>query len=219
MKQTRRALLSVGAIFAAIGLLFALIGAGEYSACEELRNEGIGVQAVCSWKGDDDLWFAFEAKGKSWNLKSTYSTDFIHTGDEITVYYPIGHPEKARITDGWIWGTFLIMGSVFAVIGLGFIGWQWRSGYLLRSLQKNGQKVTAQVTQIRQLRSTSINGIHPYVVYAVCTHPYTGNEMKVKSHMLLSDPAPQLTDGTVEVLVDMMNERRYFMQIDDPFLD
>ena len=213
MKQIKKMMFLVGAMFATFGLVFMAVGAWQWSVCDRLTAEGIPVQAVCHWLSGDELRLEFEAEGQIWSIESDFESDSLRTGDEVTVYYPIGHPEKARMVAWWTYGIFLIIGGIFGSIGLGFVLWQWRIDHLIQSLQMNGQKVTAQVTAVKQLYSVRVNGRNPYVVYAVYKHPYTGNEMNVKSRLLMDDPSSQLTDGTVEVLVDMMNEKRYHVML------
>ena len=82
-----------------------------------------------------------------------------------------------------------------------------------RSLMMNGTQVVAKVTQISQNPYVRFNRRNPWVVHAVCVHPYTGQEMKVKSGMFMEDPRPLIPNGEVEVLVDPMREKRYFVKI------
>ncbi len=214
MRQVRNAMMMIGAIFAAIGLFFVVFGVWQYSVCNRLMTEGVSVQAAAQWRGSDDLWISFEAEGKLWEVESIFHSDSIRSGDEITVWYMKDDPSTARITDWWTYAIFLIIGGIFALMGLAFVGWQARIAGLRRTLEETGQRIWADVTAVKQLRSVRINGRNPYVIYADGTHPYTGSKITFKSRMILNDPRPYLTSGKIEVLVDRMEEKRYHVLID-----
>ncbi len=215
MKQIRSTMFLLGAIFAAMGFLFIALGTWQYSVCDRLMTEGVSAQGTAQWRGSDDLWISFEAEGRVWEIESFFHSDSIRSGDEITVWYMKGDPSTARITDWWTYAIFLIMGGVFALIGLVFVGWQGKIMKLRQTLEENGKRIWADVTEVRQLRSVRINGRNPYVIYAVGTHPYTGSKIMVKSRLMLNDPRPYLADGKVEVLVDRVEEKRYHVLTDE----
>ena len=215
MKEIKKARLVAGALFAALGLFFVIFGLLYWSECNEYKTEGVSVQAVCTRKTHGDLWFSFRAEGKEWEVKSTFNSASIHVGEELTVYYMAGNPKGARLIEWWTYGIFMIMGGIYTLMGVGILIWQWVISARIASLQAGGQRVWAQVTQIKRMHHLKMYGRSPYVLYAVCTHPYTGNEITVKSSLLMSDPSLRLTDGKVEVLVDMMNEKRYHVLADD----
>ncbi len=215
MKPIRNTMLLIGGVFAAIGLFFLIFGGWQYLVCDRLMTEGVSVQTEAQWRGSDDLWFSFEAEGKQWEVESFFHSDSIRSGDEITVWYLSGDPMSARITDWWTYGIFMIMGSIFALIGLIFIFWQVHIIKLQHFLKERGERVQGRVISVEQVRSVRINGYCPYVIHAVCVHPYTGSEMQVKSRLIMYDPSPYLTEGRVDVLVDRMDEKRYHVLTDE----
>lgn len=215
MKQIRNMMMTIGALFAAIGLFFVIFGAVQCAQCNYLMLEGVSVEAQAQWYGSDDLWFSFEAEGKQWEVKSFFQSDSIRSGDRVVLRYKSGDPMSARITDWWTYGIFMIMGGIFAMIGFIFILWQVRIIQLENSLKDRGVKVQAQVVSVEQLRSVRIGGVCPYVIRAVCEHPYTGAQMQVKSRLLMYDPSPYLAEGKIDVLVDRMEEKRYHMLVDE----
>jgi len=211
MKEIRKVMLILGAVFMTMGLIFVSVGAWQWSVCSRLEREGVSVEATVRWESSDELRLLFEAEGQAWNVESMFQSDGIRTGETLKVWYLPGNPAGARIIDWWTYGIFLIVGGVIGATGWGFIGWHMIAIRRMRHLKANGQKVLADVITVKQLYSVRINGRHPYVIYASCTHPYSGSAMTVKSRMLMTDPTPRLADGKVEVLVDMMNEKRYYM--------
>jgi len=110
-----------------------------------------------------------------------------------------------------LWMMFLAMGSIFFLMGSSFLFVLIRQALRRRWLKMNGTCVTAQVTSVEQNFFVRLNGRHPYVIRAVCVHPYTGQEMKVKSAFFMRDPSPYIQNGQIEVMVDPMRENRYHM--------
>ena len=111
-------------------------------------------------------------------------------------------------------GVFLIVGGVFSVIGAGFLIAVGLHGWKRKKLEETGTRVTAQVTDVQRVYAVRINGRHPYVIHAVCEHPYTRQQMKVKSGCLMQDPTGRIQNGQVTVLVDPMYDKRYYMEAD-----
>ena len=160
---------------------------GKVKSNERLMENGVIVQGVYSRTDGRNTWFQYEAEGKVWEKRSMVASPTIRAGGEVTVAYPEGRPDQGRMTSWESWGIFLIVGGVFGVMGIGFLIAVLPGIFLKRSLEANGMSVTARVTEIVVVRWIRINRVNPYVVHAVCVHPYTGQEMKVKSELFMED--------------------------------
>lgn len=213
MKSAKDAFFLTGIMFLCIGLVFLGISFGFFKSNEHLMETGVSAPGVYSRVTGRNVWFAYEAEGKVWERRSSVSSFTMHEGDPVTVWYPVGQPDQGRITTWETWGVFLIVGGVFSLLGSGFLGAVLLGQMKKRSLMMNGTQVVAKVTQISQNPYVRFNRRNPWVVHAVCVHPYTGQEMKVKSGMFMEDPRPLIPNGEVEVLVDPMREKRYFVKI------
>ena len=76
-----------------------------------------------------------------------------------------------------------------------------------------GQKVRAQVCEIKEVTTVNMNRKHPWVIQARCRHPQTGEEVTLKSHMLW-----KLNVGvgdTVTIAFDPYKERRYAFELSE----
>ena len=213
MKTMKNTLLLTGALFLCMGIVFMGVSLGIFKSTEQLMETGVSAQGVYSKADGRNTWFQYEAEGKVWEKRSMISSPSMRVGGEVTVVYPAGHPEQGRLAAWESWGIFLIVGGVFGVMGIGFLISVVPGIFLKRSLLANGTSVTAQVTDITVNRYVRINRVNPYIVHAVCTHPYTGQEMKVRSGMLMENPQKHIQNNEVEVLVDPMREKRYFVKI------
>ena len=213
MKTAKSAFLLIGAMFLSFGLIFMGVSLGIFRSNERLMETGVSVPGVYSEVGGKNVYFSYEAEGRVWERRSSVSSFTMREGDEVTVWYPVGQPGQGRITVWESWGVFLIVGGIFSVMGAGFLLSMLPQVLLRRSLVINGIPVTARVTDVRQISWVRFNSRHPYVVHAVCVHPYTGQEMKVRSGMLMENPQPHIRNNEVVVLVDPMRENRYYMKI------
>ena len=213
MKTMKGTLLLTGVLFLCMGIVFMGVSLGIFKSNERLMETGVSVQGVYSRTEGRNTWFQYEAEDRIWEKRSMISSPSMRVGGEVTVIYPAGHPEQGRLAAWESWGIFLIVGGVFGAAGIGFLISVLPGIFRKRSLQINGTPVTARVTEITVNRCVRINRVDPYIVHAVCTHPYTGQEMKVKSRMLMENPQKHIQNNEVEVLVDPMRENRYYMKI------
>ena len=213
MKSARNTFLLMGALFLTVGLICMGVALGSFISNERLMETGVSAPGVLSRIENRNTWFSFEADGKVWERRMIFSSGFWQEGDPVTVWYPAGHPEQARLTEWVTWGVYLIVGGVFAPIGAAFLGVALMQIMKKRLLMASGTPVAAQVTEVVQLSWIRINRVAPYIIRAVCVHPYTGQEMKVKSEMLMENPQPHIQNNEVTVLVDPMRDNRYYVKV------
>lgn len=215
MKTAKRTLLLMGAVFLACGLIFLGVAISVRESMQSWMQEGVKVQGELISVGKGDTWIRYQAEGETYEIySSTYSSD-MDVGDEVAVWYLPGDPGRARMDHWAVWGVWLILGGVFSLIGAGFLAAMLPQMMEKRSLMLGGVPVTAQVTGIVQNRWVKINKRSPYVIHAICIHPYTGREMKVKSEFLMENPQAYIRNNEVEVLVDPMYDGRYYMRVEE----
>lgn len=213
MKTIKSAFLLTGVMFLSFGLIFMGVSLGIFRSNQRLMETGVSVPGVYSEVGGKSVCFSYEAEGRVWERRSSVSSFTMHEGDEVTVWYPVGQPGQGRITVWESWGVFLIVGGIFSAMGAGFLLSMLPQVLRRRLLMSSGIPVTARVTDVRQISWVRFNSGHPYVVHAVCVHPYTGQEMKVRSGMLMENPQPYIRNNEVEVLVDPMRDGRYYVKV------
>ena len=213
MKTARNALTLAGVLFLCLGLIFMGVSFGVRHSLAGFMEAGISAQGEFVSVGKSNTCIRYVVDGQTYEIRSSVYSSDMEIGDPVTVWYLPDNPGRARMEHWAVWGVFLIVGGVFSLLGSGFLGTVLCGRMKKRSLMLNGTPVSAKVTEISQDWRIRISGRNPWVVHAVCVHPYTGQEMKVKSELFMEDPRPLIKDGKVQVLVDSMREKRYYMVI------
>ena len=214
MKGIKNVLGFMAAMFLCMGLLFVGMSVWQQLGNSRWEAEAVSTEGVYISVGKGNVRISYEAEGQNWVIPSSFQSSFIRVGDPVTVWYQPGNPGSGRITSWITWGLFRVIGGTFALIGLGFLIALLRGVMKRRSLEMNGTRVTAQVVSIDRVYAVRINGQNPYVIRAVCEHPYTRQQMNVKSSYLMNDPTGRIQNGQVTVLVDPMQDKRYYMETD-----
>lgn len=145
-----------------------------------------------------------------------------HPSVSSSVHWPVGSPYRlmvdpvnpVRATDYFL----VLMGGIFGAVaiitlGIGFTIWfvMGRGERRREELLQFGQRVTGVIVELRLNRSVTVNNRHPWVAIATCTHPSTGEQLTVKSHMLWK---PTVAEGDkITIAFDPMDDRKYAMDV------
>ena len=109
--------------------------------------------------------------------------------------------------------TFIGMGALFLLLGLGFLMIDLRRRHRLRRAYDGGNCVDARIVSVRVIPNVNMNGRHPYVIECAYTDAY-GEEHLYQSRYLYSPPREDLIGKTVPVYVDRMDESIGFVDTD-----
>lgn len=200
-------------IFAFVGATFLVTSAVMLGIFHQQTASMVPVEGVIAeWQGDTPV-IAYELNGETYKTRMSVSS---------SVHWAVGSPYRlmadlenpAHAMDYFL----VLMGGIFGVTAIvllaaGIIIWivMGRGARRREEIMQYGLRTTAVVTELKQNRAVQVNGRHPWVVIATCTHPSTREEMTVKSHMLWH---PVVAEGDhIDVAFDPMDERRYAMDI------
>ena len=132
------------------------------------------------------------------------------------VYAIIGYVMLNVVTDSN--PDLPIVGNVFFLLGIAFLiatagVWYFigRKERRRRELLSYGLRVTAVVTDVRPNYAIRVNRRCPWVAYAECDHPVTGEHLLLHSHSLWNCTVS--TGQSVEIAFDQMNEKRFVFDI------
>lgn len=142
------------------------------------------------------------------------------TGQKVKVYYKQSDSSGTAMADSlislWFWALLLgFLGLVFSLIGLGGF-FVWYTGYRKKKwLQQHGQRITAQITEVKVNKNVHNMGKSPYYVLAQSRDTFDSITPTFKSHSVWNLPATATPGAYIEVLVDPNNYRRYYVELAD----
>jgi len=142
-------------------------------------------------------------------------------GDQVEIMYDPKNPLKARIVSFrsmWLFPVlFFGIGGVLILTGSVILMWKRLSGSKIEWFKRNGMPIMVEIEKISVNKKITVNGKHPYKIYAKYLNPQT-NEMQIfKSKNLWDDPTKYLTEKNItriEVWIDPRNYKKYLMNTD-----
>ena len=108
---------------------------------------------------------------------------------------------------------FVGMGSLFLLLGLGFLLHDLLRRHRLRQAYYGGNYVDARICAIKEIQSVNMNGRHPVVIECSYVDTY-GEEHIYRSRYIYSSLGEELIGKTVAVYVDRVNENIGFVDVD-----
>lgn len=196
-------------IFGSMGLVFLLLGLGFLGYFQSETADMVKVPGtIIDFIRDGDPLVRYTFDGETYIMEGSTSSSSQHLGSPYEIYVDPVDPQRAMDN------TFQILGYVFSGLGGLFL----LSGIILyfalgaaaqsrEALLGYGHRVIATVISVDMNRSVSYGSAHPYVVTAECTHPLTGQTVRVKSHQVWKT---SLQPGDrVEVAFHPSNEKKH----------
>ncbi len=136
-------------------------------------------------------------------------------GETVEVLYQEASPNDAKIKGFFsLWGAALIvgiMGLVFFLIGFLIIFFGVKKSKMIETLKKNGSRVNAEFQSVQLNTALKVNGRSPYQILAQWQNPTTTEIHIFKSENLWFDPEDYIKSDVVEVLIDMQNPKKYYL--------
>jgi hypothetical protein len=219
----------LGSIFFAIGL--AMLGAAFFVwqsaagfAAHAITADGVVVDLVGrgSSRGLAPVVEFTTSDGRTQRITGSISSSppAYSSGERVRVLYEAANPQAARI-DSKLEMWFLPMlfgglGTVFASIGGGFLGYIVRTRRLRDWLAINGMHVKAKFEGVIYDTSIRVNGRHPWRLTAQWQHPVTQKVYSFRSDMIWFDPTQFVQRDQLDVTVNADNPRQYV--VDTSFL-
>jgi hypothetical protein len=214
----------LGGVFASVGGYFAYDLAAFIKKAATTQGVIVGFQKSRDSEHSDSYYFVVEfdaPTGERIRFKTDTSTNMpMHRkGEAVTVYFDPQNPKKAKLRSPITWipfTFFFIIGSIFFVLGLGFLIYLSRRRKNAAYLRQFGRKVEAHGVKVvgGYLRVGTKNS---YRIACRWLDPMTGKERALKSDLLWFDPGDQLKSDTIDVFIDMANAKKYW--VDTSFLN
>ena len=109
---------------------------------------------------------------------------------------------------------FVLMGLLFAVLGAIFLIIEIRRRRGIRRVFESGYSVKGTIAGYHPVMNVTINGRHPYVLEIHVHHQDTGTMDVYQSRYLSFVPDEELMGSEVDVYIDRMGGKDYYVDID-----
>jgi len=141
-----------------------------------------------------------------------------HEGETVVVLYDPANPQHASIRSvGQQWSGPLLLGGlglVFTAIPAGIMFSQARRRRQVEWLKKYGWRISTRVVSVEVVRSYAVRRVHPYRILARGQNPLTNEAEIFHSDDLWSYPITEMTNRSVDVLIDPNEPKRYWLDTD-----
>lgn len=203
---------TAGMLFIAAGIIFCVIGAGGYASQVMVRRTMNAANAVVTAIYPEGTQVEYSVEGQQYVAVLNYSSDMLHLGDVIRVFYPEGHPEDPRLGESVVFLAFLFLGAVF--LAAGTLSWRrWANMEKRRKyLMQNGHKLYARIADVKY--DFRYKRGYTYARRLVCQHEMPEGEILT----FISDPAwtdswEGLIGNEVAVYVERGNYGNYYVDL------
>jgi hypothetical protein len=215
--QTTVSVMKYGFAVAGAGMLGAAVyfGFSTYSFVSS-SAQTTGVIVALEGSRSKRSVAEFMVNGRTFRITSEVASSppAHRIGDSVGILYPADNPDKARLNsllDMWFLPLFFcLMGSVFFAVGGGMIFFSLRRERITQYLKTNGRRLETKFSSVDRNESLKVNGTSPYRI----TSQYTDEKGALhvfQSDDLWFDPTNHVGSGSITVLVDPNNFRRYWM--------
>lgn len=222
----------VGGIFSVIGIgsligvVLSIISTNSFISKSEITNGRI-IDIIARTSRDSDgnttrsryPVIQFENKdGSIVEFESSSATSGgITIGETVEVRYLPSNPKNARISSSFMdmWGltVFLgLFGVVFAGLGVPFFWLGIRDSINEKKALSYSKEIKANIHEVAQNTSISMNGRSPYVIEAQWLDPDTNEIHIFKSKNFWYDPSEYIKEEIV-VKMDPRNSKKYWMDV------
>ena len=139
------------------------------------------------------------------------------TGEIVEVLYAPEISENATIKGFFsLWLGSLILGgigSVFAIVGLGFFVYDIQKKRKLDYLKLHGTKIDTEFQNVDINNSLEVNGRNPFIITTQWQDPATSKLHIFESDNIWFDPTSFIKSDTIKVLIDRKNLKKYSVDL------
>ena len=208
----------IGSIFFVVGVTFLGFAAWHYVDGQSLEAGGerttgsvVALNRFINNEGNVMYKPEVEFRDRFGQVQSiisdvSSSSPTLSRGEQVDIIYDPESPEDA-IIDTYMHRYFMptvfgAMGSIFALVGGGFLLGIVRRKKVIGDLKSRGIRIQADFIRSYLDTSTKLNGRSPYIVTAQGTHPRTGKLASFESEPIWLDLTDELDGKKLTVLVD-----------------
>lgn len=223
-KNANSVLMLIGIIFSVIGTAFLISGIAVLISHNTFIDNAVRTEAEITRIESDsyrrngkthtdyDVWVEYEADGEIYEEELGYYNSKMNEGDKIDVYYNPDNPSDVKSDSKILELIFILIGGVFAVLGVIFITVNILSGNRRKKLMQTGDRLTGTITDVVMNNAVRINGVHPFKAECEVVNPFDGEKYLYSSENVTRNIS-ELVGREVTVYVDRNNKKKYYVDI------
>lgn len=223
-KNANSVLMLIGIIFSVIGTAFLISGIAVLISHNTFIDNAVRTEAEITRIESDsyrrngkthtdyDVWVEYEADGEIYEEELGYYNSKMNEGDKIDVYYNPDNPSDVKSDSKILELIFILIGGVFAVLGVIFITVNILSGNRRKMLMQTGDRLTGTITDVVMNNAVRINGVHPFKAECEVVNPFDGEKYLYSSENVTRNIS-ELVGREVTVYVDRNNKKKYYVDI------
>ena len=174
-----------------------------------------GVISRISEEGE--VFIRYEEAGLIREKQVNVKSKRLREGTELKLYYTRNNHDDLKN------GAPIKEGYYLIIVGLFLIPITWivkkvslHKKQIREDLTRSGEKIFANLKEVRMLEKTDSNGNHPYFIVCSWTDPTTNQEYLFRSREIWFNPTEIINIHNISsftVYVDKKNRERYFVDI------
>lgn len=213
--------------FAVIGLVFLIVGVLFYQDISKKEKKWIqteativDIQSAVHLDGDRsyNVVVEFQVESKTYRSDLSEWNSTMKIGKKVSIYYNPNNPYEI-IGNGFsfTYVIFMMLGSIFEIIGLIPLVHLYGKNLFKRKLKKNGRKIEATIDDVTLKMNYSVNGRHPYILKCSFVDPTDGKIYFFKSGHIwynVEELINQYEIETIPVYIEPNHPQKYIVDIE-----
>ncbi len=214
-------------LFAALGIIFIIVGILWFAIGSRFKKSAVEVSAVIQEieqyrDSDGDLshrvYVSYSYNEQNYeNVRLNEYSSNMYEGKEIEIMIDPNNPRVNMMNLGLYLGSgiFIGMGVIFACVGIFPLIGLGRSSSVQKKLIASGQYIYATVESIQYNKNYTMNGQYPFIIYCTYKDDYKNIIYRFKSDNIWTNPEYFVQPGSeIKVFVDRQNYKNYHVDIE-----
>ncbi len=160
-----------------------------------------------------DITILYKANDNVYFGKLDYYSSLLSKGDELNIYIDKNDPNDFISDSKILEIVFIILGSVFTIIGVIIMGVHLAKTNHRNKLINNGDVLNGIIISAKENQAVTINNKHPYIAECEIHSPLNGEIIKCRSENILYDLS-EFIGYEVTVYADL-NRKKYYVDINE----
>lgn len=227
MKDKIKVVKMIFGLFAALGIIFIIVGILWLAIGSRFKKNAVEVSAVIQEieqyrDSDGDLshrvYVSYSYNEQNYeNVRLNEYSSNMYEGKEIEIMIDPNNPRVNMMNLGLYLGSgiFIGMGVIFACVGIFPLIGLGRSSFAQKKLIASGQYIYATVESIQYNKNYTMNGQYPFIIYCTYKDDYKNIIYRFKSDNIWTNPEYFVQPGSeIKVFVDRQNYKNYHVDIE-----